>query len=614
MAKKKDKKTPEINPLQRLRNFFKLGISPSAEKEGDQVYPTKKKLKDLKNNEDIKFVREKFPDEVQKLYDWYISTTTTKKEDYKNRIALWNDMYLLDLNSPHVHRAIETIVDEIIQVDVGSKDSIKVESPDKEQKKHVLELFDKVQLYHKIRPLAVNLVKYGNALAVLGFDDNGVSSVNLVDIFEFKERLEFSAYKVEQDMQNQDKNKSNYMFDYFSSNNRIQGLLDSMKNKDNIETYYKHYLLGYVVSNNVLPPWRALHFRNMTTDCPFWPFGMPQFINSLAPYNEYKAGKTIAQIAKGMSFPRYVYKINAGKNASHVEKMRRAAEIANLVQNSGLEGIKKEEMGWGETIYTIADLYEFEVQSPDVEVDKLGDNKEALDEVIVSTMLPRNLIDPNESDFGDSGVSLAEKWKPFARLVYRYQMIMLEQFINLAKIDMIQSKKWKEDEIDITLSMPYPESITNNDIIDNQESLFNLANNVIEGFSDKFFGGDSIPKEVAMDIYSYFLPYDDKIKDTWFKNLDKGLVDDEPEEDDVEENKEKKKDKLTEKFKNRRLYKEELNKIIYKEQSQKREGFTKGYHFYSSKNNHEYLYLDSLVKSKYQKKSKLNEYKENENE
>lgn len=504
--------------------LFRLNFNPQADIPADKI----QNIVPVRNADTGRIDRfdiENLPSEVRKFKDWYLNKTLSQEENWKNRQNLWQDLYLLKLNNPYISRSIELMADEVIQVDAGNSQPIKVEAK-KKMREFILKFFDKCKINQKIRPTAIDYATYGNALWLLGFDDTGISDVVHTSIREFDHRIEFTPYIVKRETENPSNTQwGNFISRYRQSSRRIDQLVKSYTNTDNVLSYFKSYLYGYVVSDQCLPPWRCLHFRNITSEGPFVPFGMPLFIYSLAPHNKMEAAATMKIIAQGLMFPKSVYQLNIPNAVGPTEKISMALEYANILQNSGLFGMKKENDGLNERIITIKDLYEFSMESPDFDLDKLGIGDEFKDALIVSTFLPRNLIDPNDSNFGDSGISLVEKWKPFARLVYRIQQEILAQLTQLVKIHAIQSRQFSIDEINFSLSMPYPESQISSDLIQNQAQILELSNNILQAFSDRFFGGEPVPEELAKLVYHKFFPYDDSTKDSWFKAIDKEKID-----------------------------------------------------------------------------------------
>lgn len=594
-----------------LRKYFNIGFKSKAEKDVDKIFPLKddpKKVdKQLNKGEIHSKIKDTFPSKVQTLFDWWISDTHITSDTWKNIFALFTDCEAMFMNSGIMSRAAEVTSDNTVPLDTNTQPLI-VEAKRK-QKKFILDFFDKINIYRYLRPTAASIIKYGNSGWVLSYDQTGISEVIPTNVFSIKNRLEFSPAKVQELM---DK-KNRFLSDYMSKSQRIEQLVSMITNKDNIESYFKKYLFGFVVGDYTLPPWRFLHFRNFDLESPFDPFGVPVFIYSLAPYMQLDAGMTMQVAMRGASFPKDVYKITMPASMPPSEKLSAAIEFSRDLQNSGINAVVKEKDGVGEVFITIDGLYEYTQETPNIDLGKVGDLEMLKDDLILSTLLPRYILDPNDGGFGDSGVAMVEKWKPFARTIYRIQSALLEQISQLVKIQMIYSKEFSLDEIDFILKMPYPESQTNEEIVRSQNDLLELSNNIIDTLSDKYMGGEPLPTDVKTDIYKKFLPYDDKIIDEWIKEIEKESGDvaevkdnsdnsdddkedsnnsDDDNKDDIDKKSEqirkgiiKNKWRMVEKTKGKQNLKEEIKDVIIDaKQGFLREGSLRGYHYYSSKN------------------------------
>jgi hypothetical protein len=486
--------------LNNLLKFFKIGFKKSGQTIDQQVFPLKATF-DAKKGYTV-FDKEQFPDETKRLFQWWATATHDSIESWKTRNQLFQDCDLIYYNCAMLAKSMEIISDEVVQADLNMQ-PIAIEAK-RDVKKFITEFFDKIGLYGLIRPTILDIVRYGNAGWILGFDDDGISEIVPIDMYNLKERLEFTPAEVEQKMKGDD-----IFFSQFASVDRIQQLIASIQNKENVSSYFKSYLFGFQIGDKILPPWRFIHFRNFTNSSPFRPYGVPVFIHSIAPYRQWDAAMTMQIVARGAKFPKEVYKLKISNAVDPSTKLQMATEFLNELQNSGIGTTKKELPGINEIRITIDDLFSWEQETPQIDLDKIDDIQMLLDEVANSTFLPRNLIDPRDSGFGDSGVSLVEKWKPFARLVFRMQSTFLANLSQVIKIHMIHSNKFSMDEMDFVLSMPYPESQINQEIVQSQNSQWELANNIIASLSDKLLGGESLPTEVVKQVYLKILPYDD---------------------------------------------------------------------------------------------------------
>jgi hypothetical protein len=558
-------------------DFFNIGYKKGAKEIENKLYPTREKEKNGK----VVRVRETFPPEVEKYWTQWIHSTHDDAESWNNRIKLYEDCDMVYYNSPLIAKAMELVTNETIQADTNEQ-PVTIEAKRK-VRQYIEEFFDKIDLNSLIKPTIASIVQYGNAGWILSFDGDGVDKIILSNVYDLKERMEFSPAKIREMIAKDNK----FLKTYRSKVHRIDQLIDMIENKDNIASYYDKYLFGFQIGEYVLPPWRYIHFRNMTIKSPFDPYGVPVFIHSIGPYRQYDSAMTMQMAARGAQLPIDIYKLNFPNVMNATEKMASAMEFIAEWQNSGINQVNKEEIGVGETIVTINELIEFDQIVSDIELGKLDDIELLRDDIIQSTMLPRYMIDQNDGGFGDSGVALTEKWKPFARMVYHIQSIFLKNLSQVVKIHLLHTGEFSLDEVDFVLKMPYPESQVNDEIIDSQSSLKDLATSIIDDFSDKFFDGDidAMPDEVIRDIYHQFLPYDDKTIDRWMDEIMKSKnVSDEFDEKTQKIKSKMKLKKLQEKFGGRRAMKEVFGEVIFENKQQKlREGAFRGKHYYSSK-------------------------------
>jgi hypothetical protein len=498
MAENKD------STLQSLMKMFRVGLNKNQNADlSDRIRPL-----------DTNLMPEKFDSRVSKLYKYFINNCRDSVEDYKSISLVWQDCDMLYYNAAIIKRAIDLVSDEVVQADLNFK-CVQVEA-DNRIKDHIASRFDKWKLYNKVRPIAEDVTQYGNCGVILMPGEKGIEDIQLINIYDFKSVLQFTPFEVEQRMNKQDKFLMNY-----GSRERIEFLINSIRTKDNYSTYFKKYILGYQIGDYALPPWRFLHFKNNTSKSPFEPFGIPIFISSVAPYRQYDAGMTLLQAMRGASLPIDKYEINAPNIVDPVSKVNYVLDFIRQFQNSGFSDIRKEENGIGETIFTIKDLFEYSQITPNIDLGKIGDIDFLREDMVISTGVPRNLVDPSDSGFGDSGVSLIQKWKPFARMIYRIQSTLLEQFTQLCKIDMIESGDFALDEIKFLLTMPYPESQVNSELITNQKDLIELSNEILQTLSDKLMSGEPVPPELVQAVMHEILPYDRSRIDNWIDIINK---------------------------------------------------------------------------------------------
>ena len=569
--------------MNRIKRFFGIDY-----KKTDDISDGVKKI-DKEKSTDDKLKTIPFDASVKALLNYWLSATHDNEESWKHRTDLYHDMEMIYYNSALISRSMEMLADEVIQADGATKPMF-VEAPEK-QKKFIMEFWDNVKLFDLLRPTAVDIVQFGNAGWLPSFNDKGIDEVIPISVYDLKDRLEFTPYEVQEKLTKGDK-----LMTSLKGMDRMAQLIDIVKGKEKIAGHFKSYLFGFQIGDHIVPPWRFIHFRNMTNKSPFKPFGIPVFIHSVAPYRQYDAAMSFQVVARGLKYPKDKYELNIPTSVDATDKLQAAIEFLNELQNSGLNSSEKDSPGLNDVIITIRDLFEYSQIVPDIDLGKIDDIELLREDLMNSTFLPRYLIDPSDGGFGDSGVSLVQKWKPFARLVYRIQNILMSNVAQLTKIHMIHSGEFKEEEIDFIISMPYPESQVDRDLIDNQKDLLELSHEIIDALQDRITGGEELPPEIVKNIYQQFLPYDDLRIDKWVKDSLEATAGDGGEEATegaqgklIESEKGRKAWRILEEKVGKKNLKESIKNIIFeKRQEEMREGKLRGKHFYSSKNQ----YLD----------------------
>lgn len=548
--------------------------------------------------------REAFPPQVRAIWDYWMSSCHDNARDYEDRKNLWKDMDTIYYNAPILARAMKLIAAEVIQSDSNTQ-TIGVEAKEK-QRKFILDFFDDIQLYGKLPSCALDIVQYGNAGWLLGFGDDGVDDVTQVKIYDFEDRIEFTPHTLRRELS--DRGSLAYKM---SSHQRVQALIDAIVNTEEYSSMFKSYLFGFQVGDLVIPPWRFLHFRNETTKSPFAPFGEPLLINSMAPYRQYDAAMSLQVAARGARFPIDKYELNLPGGLNPTDKLEKVIEFMNELDNSGIKDTKKEGIGIGERIITIKDLFDWDQIASNIDLGKMDDINMLREDLISSTGVPTSFLDPDRTGFGDSGVALAQQFKPFARLVNGVQTIMMENITQLVKIHMIQSGKFRLDEIDFQLTMPFPESQINKEIISSQRDLLDLADGIVNNLTGRILGPNSeveAPIEMVRQVYHQVLPYDQARIDGWIDALVREREAAEKNAPALEDSQDAASFKFTERTKrnkntlwkemkyNQTSYKEKLKEAIFDvKQETQRDCSYGGKHYYSSKNKYRKFQAESLV-------------------
>ena len=548
-------------------------------------------------------------DEVKSLFDAYMTHTKLNFKKYENMLQLYEDMDELYNNCPPIAKAIDMIRDEAIPIDEITGKLVTVTA--KRQLRVDIENFlNKINVNKLLRETAHDTILYGNDGWIPEITPDGVESVIQADVRLLKEPLKFKPSDVEKDLVNKQ------WYSDYSSFDRVSAMMDLIKDKNNNVTYFKEYLIGYHYDERILPPWSFIHIANRGDKNPFSPFGIPFYIHSFSAYKRYEYSLSLQSIARGLMFPIDRYSLKSEEGGNPTTKAKNLLKLKQFLENLGFGNIIKDKEGLGRKVFDVQDLFEYEQITPDIDLGKIDDIELLKDDVVISTEIPRELIDSADGGFGDSGVALREKFKPFARMIWYLQSLLLESLTKLVTIHLIHTKKYSMDDIDFSLALPFPERFRNDDNISQQSDLIELTNDLKDMIMDNLTDGEPLPRELLLDIYKQFLPYADTDIEKWFKLTEP------PTEEEFEEKRVEYLEfriKLNESLKKRKQNIDKFMDDSLTECIQKNimEGFYGGKHMYSSRNTlsgfnpKDLIEYDKKVLKKYKdSKEKFQEYLE----
>lgn len=604
-----------------IKNFFKLftfKIGGKNKSSAKKIIPTK--ANSLETQE--------FPSYVNNLFNLW-KQNSQKQYDFHDRRAMYLEMDSMFESNALMSRALELRTHEIVQADVNNQ-IIQVECDDLKLQKEIEKTLIKLDIDAHLFSTSEALIKYGDAGWILTYGKNGVEEILNANPYDIDDRVEFTPQQIEKEVLGV---SFNTLFKSMSNDqklNLLATMIDKDANEDEYASFFRSYLFGFQIGSFVIPPWRFLHFRNFQLNSMFQPFGTPAFIHSLAPVKLYDMALGLQILARQVRMPVDVYKLVFPSGGMPTDKLEMANQFVRQWQNSGLKSTRKEITGIGEAQVTIRDLFEYEQITPNIDLGKIDDIEMLRDDVIISTGLPRNFLDPNNGSFGNSGVSLMQQFKPFARRVYKDQSILLGEISQLIKIDLIL-KGYDLKNIKFKLSMPYPESQVNSELISSQRDLLDLSNNILDAIKDRVGGGEEVqlPVSLVRDVYKKVTSFDPQTIDKWVdefvsasEEAKKQKAKEEPEEGEDE----KGKDFTFESLK-RVVGTSKMNEIIREEIEKGKieyatEHTSSGKHFYSSEKvnfNFKLNYFERIEKNNLKKlneslkinEDEFNKYKEN---
>jgi autonomous glycyl radical cofactor GrcA len=587
-----------------FKSIFRLGYNRDRKSPvtNTHIYPTDFVTQQNQYGKDVtKEVPVRFDPKVRQLFQQWLNNAYENRDTLEDRFNRYNDQEEMYYSSDLISRTVDLICDEALQAD-SNMQIIGVDAEPK-QRDFILQFLKEANVESKARDTIFNFLLTGDAGWILIFGEHGIEEIKCIDPYDLQERIEFTPAEV-----NKQLNEHNSTLYQMSTNfERINGLIDKIKDEESFKSYYKNYLFGFQVGYNIIPPWRFVHFRNYTSKSPFTPYGVPTLIHCLAPYRQLEAAKTLMVTARGANFPIEKLKLTLTNVMGPTQKLNKALELLREFDNSGMGQTAKENKGIGEKMIEIAGLYEYDVQSPNINIGDIGDLEMLENALIRATGLPRGIVDVNSGVFGNGGESLVQQFKPFARLVYRIQQVFLQGLTQAVKIHMIQSGEFELKDINFTLTMPYPESQTNRDIIGSQNDLIGLVNSILDLLGNRVLGDSSavLPPELVKQVMYQVMPYDDDRIDKWVKMIIDARASASEQGDGEEQLKEsRQKIRLVEK----NLLKEAINEFVAEgKKKHLREGVISSRHYYHSDMRDNNFDLSILEESKNKELKKLME-------
>jgi hypothetical protein len=464
----------------------------------------------------------KLSTDIQKYFEEWKSDLVSQ-EDIKNRMQRYSDLDFMVANCGFIQTAVKLYANETITPDENGK-IINVYARDKKVEAYINEFFQKIGINRSIlEDTAFNIAKYADSFWIRSISpEEGIYEITPIDVRELKDRIEFSAI----DELNKKIKRNWTMFSH--TNIQIKDLVDAISEKIKDSDYgamYKRYLFGFILGdleNIILPPWSISHFRRFSTQSEFSPFGRPLLINSLSLFREYRSALNLISMARVAKFPKEVYEVNMGAGMTPTEKIIALNEVRQEYQNLVDFNNGREDFAIGSSIWTVKDVIEYHLQENNMNLDDIADAELLRDELITSTLVPKGYLITGESNWGDSGKALLQQSKIFAREVFTNQTAILNELTDLVKTQFVIKGLFDKEDTEFELSLPFPNSEQSSQNIQNQKDTMDLANAVIENLKTAL-AIDSIPPEVAKDIFKTYSSLDPKDLDKWFKNIQSAI-------------------------------------------------------------------------------------------
>ena len=493
----------------KLQQLFHISVRKNKDNDSMTVWPTvydpiAKFNRPLKLNSD-----------VMRIYDEWVNDLTST-ESLRDRMRRYSDLDFMTDNSGYIQTAIKLYANETITPDESGK-VINVYAKDKKVEKYINDFFIKIGINRSVlESTAFDIAKYGDSFWIRNIDpEEGIKEIVPIDVKQVKNRIEFSII----DQLNKKVDKSTWMA-CGQQKIRLSDVVDAVANKVKDSDYaamYKRYLFGFSIGdkeNDVLPPWAISHFRRFSTQSEFAPFGKPLLINSISLFNEYKSDMNLLAMARVAKFPKEVYTVNVNGTMSPAERVLAVNEARQEYENLVSNNNSKEEIGIGSSIWTAKDTIEYNLFQNNMDLGDVDDVELVLNELIASTLVPKGYLVNGEGGW-NAGKALLQQSKMFSREVFTNQTALLTELTDIVKTQFVLKNLFDEENTEFELSLSFPNAEQTAESISVQKDTMDLANSTIENLKTAL-AIDSIPVEVAKDIFKTYSSIKTPDLDRWF--------------------------------------------------------------------------------------------------
>lgn len=509
--------TNKLSTPEKLKRFFRIGRKTFDKQKLPYPYEYKQD-----SNDNVKFAPVNLPPDVQKYYKWYVENCFDNPETLAARMQRYQDLDFMFYNSTTVSMACTLVADETIQPDSQDK-VISVEAKTRKLSDKIYGLledwgYDKTTLWEK----AFDLALYGDSFNVNSIDSKkGVTGSTPIDVRVVEERLELNISKEKNKMVDM-RGALNSLANRYKS---LHSLLSNYDNKDfDYSKMYQSYLFGYKMSEEmVLPPWAVSHFRLFSSKSEFFPYGRSLFINAISPFRQLLASKNLMVMARACKFPKEVFKVKTDENMSAMDVWNAVNEVRQMYAQLPATNGNKAVDGISDQIWLPNELLEFDLKESNVDLESIADIELLDREVVNAVRVPLGYIYPDNGGFGQSGQTLLQQFKPFARMVYQVQSAILEELTQIIKVHFLITGEFEGEDTEFELSMNFPVTEDFEDKMSLQSKSIDFSKDLIDTMKEVMgFDRDSeLPYDMVQDIFSKYSFLDSGDLEVWKKQIDK---------------------------------------------------------------------------------------------
>jgi hypothetical protein len=315
--------------------------------------------------------------------------------------------------------------------------------------------------------------------------------------------------------------KNGYLSANKNRQQKIQALVDIIQNKktmdldENLADSFDTKLIGYELYDGLMcPPWEITHFRYNAENSEFYPYGRPPLLGCIAPFKQCFSSMMLQGLARQMSFPVTMFKVKGADGMGPDVQFEHVNTVREEYDNLGVSA----DVAGGE-VYTAntkmwvpEGLIDIEVKESKCDIDFVGDIELYQDRVAIASGVPKAYLDQEFGGFGNSGISLTEQYKPFARHVYTIQSACLEGIGELIRLHFAITGEF-DYNTPFILSMRFPAEEMGQEKREARAATLEMAGSVMDLIT-RAIGleeGEPLPEDVVTDIlskYSFLDPTD----------------------------------------------------------------------------------------------------------
>lgn len=450
-------------------------------------------------------------DKLETLFDFWLKDTTDTLQEIQERGKRINQIDFARLNDPFISRVLKLSASEATQIDVQDR-IFSIESPNPRMNYRMYELLKQWGVSQNRTYSAIEeIVAFGDHFWAVSLDDKGVQKIKPLKQLQVTDKLEFSPIEAHEKLVRKEGFST-----LMSKESLIRDMIEEFKLKDgevNLAEMFDVKQFGYVIDKDfVVPPWSIIHFK-LNNDSEFAPFGRSAILGALSPFKLTFSTMTLQSIARLLSFPITLYKVKVNEGTDPARQFEEVNNIREAYDNIGVTASGNNESYTVNTkIWMPADLLEVSVISPSVDIKFTDDIEMYQDRVAIATGIPKGYLVQEWGGFGNSGVSLVEQWKPFAREVFNYQTSFLQGLSDLFRLHFVISGEF-DYRTPFTISMKFPGDEMSGDKLTARQDSLELANDVIEVVKTAIGVGEDegLSPEIVRDIlskYSFLDPVD----------------------------------------------------------------------------------------------------------